>query len=296
MSSSAPAARPCLISTETLAARLDQEEPGPRLVDCRFDLLHTEAGRTAYRQGHLPGAVYAHLDEDLAGPVTPVSGRHPLPDPGRLAQRLADWRIGPDTEVVCYDARDGVFASRLWWLLRWLGHERVAVLDGGLAKWTAEQRPLHRQGDESATSTPGPALPAAPRPGMTIDSGGLGAVLDSDALCLIDVRETDRFAGEREPLDPVAGHIPGAVNLPFGKNLDASGCFLPAEALRKMYLRLLDGRAPADAVLMCGSGVSACHSLLAMELAGLPGARLYAGSWSEWIRDPGRPVAIGAGD
>lgn len=274
-----------LLSAAELAGHLD--DPGWRIIDCRFDLQHPEAGEAAYGEAHIPGALYAHLERDLAGPITPTSGRHPLPDPQRLCATFSAWGIGPDTQVVCYDAQANAYAGRLWWLLRWLGHERVAVLDGGLQAWVGGAYPR--------SATPSQVTPAIfqgrARADMVVATAELAAQIGSGTLRLVDVRTPERFAGEKESIDPVAGHIPGARNLPYQSNLDASECYLPPEVLKKMYRRVLDDVSPEHCVLMCGSGVTACHSLLALELAGLAGAKLYAGSWSEWIRDPGRPVA-----
>ncbi len=280
-----------IVSTATLAEHL--EDPDWRIIDCRFDLLHPEAGEEAWQQGHIPGALHAHLERDLSGPVTATSGRHPLPDPETLARTFGLWGIGPDTQVVCYDAQGGATAARLWWLLRWLGHPAVAVLDGGIEKWTDEHRPL-------STEVPPDPAPVVfhPRPdaALAVDTRQLCERLDDDGVCLLDVRDEERFLGEREPIDPVAGHIPGARNLPYRKNLDASDCLLPPEALRKMYGRILGSGDASHCIVMCGSGVTACQTLLALEHAGLHGARLYPGSWSEWISDPSRPVEIGAAD
>lgn len=280
-----------IISTADLADHL--EDPDWRIFDCRFDLNQADVGLEAYREDHLPGAHYAHLDEDLSGPVTDPSGRHPLPDPATLRATFSKWGITPDTQVVCYDHETNAYAGRLWWLLRWLGHERVAVLDGGFEKWQDEERPVSQ---ESAPEPPAVDFNGTAADALTAATDEILEDLDDGELCLIDVRSEARFAGEEEPIDPVAGHIPGAINLPFQKNLDASGCYLPPEALRKMYERILGEHRPQDCVVMCGSGVTACQTLIALEHAGLTGARLYPGSWSEWIRDPNRPVEIGGED
>lgn len=280
-----------IISSADLADHLD--DPDWRIIDCRFDLGQPDAGREAYREGHIPGALYAHLEQDLSGPVSETSGRHPLPDPEALRATFSRWGITPTTRVVCYDYRTNAYAGRLWWLLRWLGHERVAVLDGGFEKWLAEERPV----SDAVPDDPPPAeFRGGPDPALTVSSETIFEDLDDGELCLIDVRAEPRFNGDEEPIDPVAGHIPGAVNLPFAKNLDVSGCYLPPEALRKMYARILGDHPPQACVVMCGSGVTACQSLIALEQAGLDGARLYPGSWSEWIRDPNRPVEIGGND
>lgn len=270
-----------LITAEELHQHLD--EAGWRVVDCRFELSRPDAGEVAWRESHIPGAVYAHLERDMAGPIDPATGRHPLPDPGQLAKRLGAWGIDGGTQVVAYDASGGAMAAaRLWWLLRWLGHERVAVLDGGWQAWNAA-------GFETDDIVPAPRAREFPR------RPSIDEPLDADALTsgagwqLVDARGAPRFRGEVEPIDPVAGHIPGAVNRPFGGNLDAHGKFLPPDRLRERFRDV----AAEKAVHYCGSGVTSCHNLLAMEHAGLSGSRLYPGSWSEWIRDPSRPVAKG---
>ena len=275
-----------LVTIQTLYRNLD--DPDWVIVDCRFNLLDPEAGRQAFEAGHIPGAVYADLDKDLAGPVTPDTGRHPLPDADALGERLGQWGIGPSTRVVAYDSGDGAIAARLWWLLRWLGHERAALLDQGLRGWETVGLPLATSRD----ARPPRAFPARPRPEAWVDTKSLAAGLEQETL-LVDARTAARFRGEVEPIDALAGHVPGAVNHPFGRNLDADSSFLPPAELRRRWLEVLGTKQPRDTVCMCGSGVTACHNLLAMELAGLEGARLYAGSWSEWIRDPARPVAVG---
>ena len=275
-----------LIDAAALAALLGQ--PGLRIIDCRHDLAELEAGRRAYAEGHIPGAVFMHLDEDLSGTCNGRNGRHPLPDAAAFAARLGALGIGPDDQVVACDDAGGAIAARLWWMLRWIGHERAAVLDGGYRAWRKAALPL-----DAAVPSP---QPVAHAPGTaavgSIDAAGLQAALAAQAVCLIDARSPDRFAGQNETLDPVAGHIPGAVNRFFRSNL-ADGRFRPAAELRAEFEALLAGRAPADVVHQCGSGVTACHNLLAMEIAGLHGSRLYAGSWSEWCADPARPVASG---
>ncbi|WP_405238700.1 sulfurtransferase [Lentisalinibacter orientalis] len=258
------------------------------IVDCRFVLSEPDAGRRAYGEGHLPGAVYAHLDDDLAGPVTPLSGRHPLPDPDHFAALLGAWGIRPDTLVVAYDDASGALASRLWWMLGWVGHERRRVLDGGIDAWLAAGLAL----TVAEPSPPGaPAYPVRPDPERV---AGTAAVLEALAagVPVLDARARDRFLGRQEPIDPVAGHIPGSLNHPFSANLADDGRFLPPAELAARLARLgvgEDGRA----VSLCGSGVTACHTILAAAVAGLPEPRLYPGSWSEWIRDPERPVASG---
>jgi thiosulfate/3-mercaptopyruvate sulfurtransferase len=256
------------------------------ILDCRFDLAKPQWGEQAYREGHVPGAVYAHLDRDLSGPVTSWSGRHPLPDPERFAATLRGWGVGRRVQVVAYDQGNGAYAARLWWMLRWLGHTAVAVLDGGYAAWRESGLPL-AQGVESKSPGDFVAAPGTP----PVSTAELERALKSDEAILVDARAADRFAGRNETLDAVAGHVPGAVNHPFAGNLGADGRFLPAAELRARWLRTLGSSAPERVVCMCGSGVTACHNLLALEIAQLAGARLYAGSWSEWIRNPARPVA-----
>lgn len=276
-----------LVDTATLAAHLD--DPHWVVVDCRFILTDPDAGRRSYAVGHIPGARYAHLDADLAGPITATSGRHPLPDPDTLARKLGAWGIGNDTQVVVYDDSFGSIAARLWWLLRWLGHEQVALLDGGIPKWKREGRAIT---DQVVTVTPTRFVPRV-NDALRVDAAMVERIRTQPGSRLIDVRAEERFSGEREMLDRVAGHVPGARNVPFDDNLDNPGTYLAPETLRALYADVLGDAAPADTVVMCGSGVTACHTLLALEHAGLSGARLYAGSWSEWIRDPARPVATG---
>jgi thiosulfate/3-mercaptopyruvate sulfurtransferase len=276
-----------LLDVNALAARLG--DSNLVVIDCRFDLTRPAWGESAYAEAHIPGARYAHLDRDLAGPVGPTTGRHPLPSPDALAERASAWGIDDNVRVVAYDQGNGMFAARLWWLLRWLGHLQVAVLDGGFAAWLGAGLPI----ESGSPGTPRGRvfIPRADRAQWLSAKEVQGARERGDPL--VDARAADRFAGENETLDPVAGHVPGARNHPFAHNLDASGRFLAPEALRARWLATLAGRSPSAVVAMCGSGVSACHNLLALEHAGLGGARLYAGSWSEWIRDPLRPVARG---
>jgi thiosulfate/3-mercaptopyruvate sulfurtransferase len=276
-----------LIDTETLASHLD--DPDWVIVDCRFTLSDTEAGRRAYAAGHLPGARYAHLDEDLSGPRTGRNGRHPLPDPAEFARTLGRWGIDGNKQVVVYDDSFGSMAVRLWWLMRWMGHDGVALLDGGLPKWQREKRPLTPQPPRITPTVFVPHL----RDELRVDAETVLEASRSGSRLILDARPEMRFTGEMEPIDPVAGHVPGAINVPFDDNLDVSGTFLPPEALRAHYEALLAGRRPEEVIVMCGSGVTACHDLLAMEVAGLTGAKLYPGSWSEWITDPRRPVARG---
>ncbi len=279
-----------LIEPTELAAVLAQ--PGELrtvVVDCRHDLSRPDWGREEFAAGHIPGAVFAHLDRDLSSPVTPQSGRHPLPDPAALATFLGAAGIDAATQVVAYDQDRSMYAARLWWLLRWLGHERVAVLNGGLAAWRAVGLPL-----EATAATPA-ARQFIARASLVraVTTAEVERDVASGRILLLDARGADRFAGQNETIDPVAGHVPGARNRPFALNLDGDGRLLPAATLGALWRTVLGATPPTQVVAMCGSGVTACHNLLAMEVAGLPGARLYAGSFSEWIRDPRRQVATG---
>ena len=259
----------------------------PLIIDCSFDLADITAGERAFVQGHLPGAIYAHLDRELAGPKTGRNGRHPLPAVADWAATLARLGLTPTRAVLLYDAQGGMYAARAWWMLRWIGHGAVSVLDGGLGAWKAAGGAL-----ESGAVTPVAATSAYP-----IGESGV-AMVDADALqkslgrvMLLDARAGERYRGEVEPLDQRAGHIPGARSRFFKDNLDAQGRFRSAAELRAAFESF--GAAPAHVVHQCGSGVTACHNLLAMEVAGLSGSALYPGSWSEWSADPARPVAVG---
>ena len=274
-----------LVTVDTLAAHLD--DPQWLIVDCRFDLTQPAAGESAYRAGHIPGAVYAHLDRDLSSPITPQTGRHPLPDPELFAATLSSWGVGPDTQVIAYDADNGMYASRLWWLLRWVGHRAVAVLDGGFKAWKATGRPANTEIPARHKTQ----FQARPNRDLWLDADQLQARVQQPDWRLLDARAPERFAGKVEPLDTIAGHVPGARNHPFATNLTSDGRFGAPEELRRRYEQSQAGVADDRTVVMCGSGVTACHLLLAMEVAGKPGARLYAGSWSEWIRNPQRGVA-----
>jgi thiosulfate/3-mercaptopyruvate sulfurtransferase len=277
-----------LVDADTLCANLG--DPAWRVIDCRHDLLRPDAGEQAYAAGHVPGAVFAHLDRDLSGRRDGSNGRHPLPPADALAERFRQWGIDPQTQIVAYDAGNGQFAGRLWWLARWLGHERVALLDGG---WQAAlqcgvapqtSRPAHPPGRFARQSSRVAA----------VDAQTVAASLSRGDRLLVDARAPDRYAGQNESIDPVAGHIPGALNRFWQSNLQTDGRFKPAAQLRREFESLLGGRSPAELVAQCGSGVTACHHLVALHRAGLAGAALYPGSWSEWIADPARPIAVGA--
>ncbi len=272
-----------LVSTEELA-----QHPEWRIFDCRHDLANPSLGEQQYLESHIPGAVFAHMDRDLSGPPTGRNGRHPLPEARSFIAWLGRQGVAPDTQVVCYDASTGSTASRLWWMLRWVGHEHVAVLDGGLAKWQREGRPL---------TADLPQVHAAVYPGKAKASMHASLAMVEKKLkraAFLDARAPARWRGEQEPIDPVAGRIPGAKNRFVSENLQADGTFKPAEALKKEFLALLGERAPTDVINYCGSGVAACHNVLAMERAGLAGSRVYIGSWSEWCADPTRPIARSA--
>ena len=277
-----------LIQAEELAPLLDDVRL--RVFDCRFDLARPAYGRTAYLDEHVPGAIHADLNADLSGPVTPRSGRHPLPAAEAFAARLRQWGVNGDSRVVAYDDGNGMYAARLWWMLRWLGHAEVAVLDGGMRRWLQLGLPLS---EEQPSPPPGDFV-AHPRPALAVSAAEVLAATADRHARLLDARAAERYRGDVEPIDKVAGHVPGARNHPFGLSLDEQGRFLPPESLRAALTAGLDGVAPERTIVYCGSGVTACHVLLALEHAGLAGARLYPGSWSEWSSDPARPVHTGA--
>lgn len=278
-----------LISAQDLAAHID--DPDWALVDCRHDLMNLAAGRDGYAIGHLPGAVFGDIETQLSGakygPDGVFRGRHPLPEKELLAETLRGWGVNDGSQVVAYDAHGGMFAARLWWLLRWLGHENVAVLDGGMAAWQALGKPLTTE------------VAAKPRGSVTVRAPFVPTVTVAEVLdnvdkgerIVIDARASDRFRGENETIDPVGGHIPGAKNRFFKDNLQPDGRFKDAATLRSEFAPLVTD--PKRAIMQCGSGVTACHNLLALAVAGMPGAALYPGSWSEWVGDPTRPVATG---
>ncbi|MCP3750030.1 sulfurtransferase [Pseudomonas sp. SBB6] len=278
-----------LITAQQLAERL--EAPALVILDCRFALEDIDYGQRSYAEGHIAGAHFADLERDLSGPVTKgVTGRHPLPEPQHLIERLRAWGIDNDSEIVLYDDGPGAFAARAWWLLAWLGKRSgVSILDGGLKAWHAAGLPLSldppakREGNFSGE----------PDTSLVLDAAQLGERLGNPDLTLIDARGLPRFRGEVEPIDPVAGHIPGALCAAFTDNLGGDGRFLPAEQLKQRFAEKLGKRSPEQLVAYCGSGVTACHNLFALALAGYPLGKLYAGSWSEWITDPTRAVATG---
>ena len=274
-----------LVSTGQLASHLSDWA----IVDCRFDLHNESWGREQYLASHIPGAVYASLNDDLAGPRTGHNGRHPLPAIEAIATAFGRWGITSNTQVVAYDQDSGMYASRLWWLLRYAGHAAVAVLDGAWAAWTREGRPT-RSGDERRVPVTFSLSSPLEQP-VFIDE--MAAVVGHREGLLLDARAPERYEGRIEPIDRVPGHIPGAVNHFFKGNVTEQGLMLPPDTLRENFARVLEGKDPAQVIAYCGSGVTACHNLLAMEHAGLHGARLYPGSWSEWSSDESRPIETG---
>ena len=276
-----------LVSATTLNQHIN--DPNWVVVDCRFSLANCDAGGYAYRHGHLPHARYAHLNKDLSSVIVDHTGRHPLPNFALLAKKLGAWGIANDSQVVAYDDAGGAFAGRLWWLLRCLGQDKVAVLDGGIQHWQKQGFPL--------TTTLPKLKPATFRPYLNtahwLNALQVQNSLAKKAICLIDARTPERYRGEQEPIDPVAGHIPQALNRAFQLNLDNKGLFLSAGQLRNQFKQLIGTATPEQIVHYCGSGVTACHNLLSMEHAELTGSKLYAGSWSEWITDKNRTVAVG---
>ena len=260
------------------------------IVDCRFDLSDTEKGYRDYLHAHIPGAVYAHLDDDLSSPVTSVSGRHPLPDADRFAAFLARSGWQPGTRLIAYDDAGGSIAARLWWLMNYFGHGQAALLDGGLQAWQSAGYEL--EGGQVKVNGAKPVM-TDDRRCLVVSTRDILEGVAGQSICLADVRAAERFKGEVEPLDSVAGHIPGSVNFPFQLSLETDGRFKPVAAIRNSLLDLTGNQQPGELVFMCGSGVTACHAVFAAELAGLKGSKLYAGSWSEWIRDRSRPVEPG---
>jgi thiosulfate/3-mercaptopyruvate sulfurtransferase len=277
-----------LIDADTLASQLERDDVA--IFDCRFELGNPGWGGSEYAREHIPGAQYLHLDRDLAGPITPQSGRHPLPDPQEFARRIGALGAGPGMQLIAYDLGNGAYAARFWWLARWIGVRSVAVLDGGITAWRAAGLPLER----TVRTPQARQMPVTLANDAALDSAAVAELSKRPGNLLVDARGADRFAGRNETIDPIAGHVPGARNLPFTGNLGADGKFLPAELLRRRWMTLLGSQPPATLIAMCGSGVTACQNLLALEHAGLGGARLYPGSWSEWIRDPRRPIAVGS--
>lgn len=277
---------PSLVAVDELAQHLG--DPGWVVVDCRFDLMQTDAGRRAYREAHIPGAYYADLDRDLSGSRHATrGGRHPLPPPASFQGLIDTWGLQPDARVVCYDNAGGAVAARLWWLLRWFGFPGAAVLDGGWQCWRSKRHPV----DDTVSRARRGSFAGVPGQMPVIDVDEVERRLFERSLLLLDARAAVRFAGLEEPIDARAGHVPGAVNVPFQSNLSPDGQFLVADALRRKYQGLAANRAMDEVACMCGSGVTACHTLLALDIAGMEGAALYVGSWSDWISSE-RPIAV----
>jgi thiosulfate/3-mercaptopyruvate sulfurtransferase len=275
-----------LVSVTDLAAHL--EDASWIVCDCRHDLARYEFGRSAYATSHIPGARFLHLDEDLSGPKTGTNGRHPLPHPITFTLRLAALGIDNTKQIIAYDSAGGAYAARLWWMLRWVGHTHAAVLDGGWDAWTGAGQPVTAALPEFKTTSYNPHL----TPQLAVDAEFVHENIGGTHIRVLDARSPDRFRGENETLDPVAGHIPGATNRFFRQNLDGDGRFKSAAALHQEFASALNAT-PTEIVHQCGSGVTACHNLLAMEIAGLTGSRLFPGSWSEWVSNRARPVATG---
>ncbi|MDH3639597.1 MAG: sulfurtransferase [Gammaproteobacteria bacterium] len=275
-----------LITAEELAQNLD--DSSWVIFDCRFSLANVDRGERSYNKSHIPGAYYAHLDRDLCSPKTPELGRHPLPDPEEFAAWLGQRGVTGTTQVVAYDDAGAAIAGRLWWMLRWLGHDNVAVLDGGWRAWQDGEFPA----DSTTPELREEEFTASPRRDLWLDTDQVVATMNGGRDLIVDARAPERYAGILEPLDPVAGHVPGAVNLPFAGNLDGEGRFLTKDKLKKRLRDFLKGISAESVVNMCGSGVTACQNILAMEHAGLKGSRLYVGSWSAWISNGSRPIAV----
>ena len=273
-----------IINADELAKHLG--DPSWRIVDCRYNLNAIDEGLAQYNIEHIPYAVYAHLKYDLSSPVTEKTGRHPLPDIKKLKQTFGDWGIDDTIQVVVYDNAAGSYAARLWWLLRWLGHDNVAVLNGGFDIWKQQGLPVTSEIPQIPETT----FIGQPDMTMVADTQAVEQLLEQSDTNLIDVRDPKRFQGQTEPIDRIAGHIPGAINVPWKSNTDENGLYLAKAQLHDFYKTILHGIPPDKTVFMCGSGVTACHTLVALEYIGIKGARLYPGSWSEWIADPKHPV------
>lgn len=276
-----------ILSPSELSKHLS--DPDFIIIDCRFELLKPEWGFLDYRRAHIPGSVYADLNTDLSSPITSESGRHPLPDSDRFCQTMSRLGIDSSKQVVVIDTVAGAFAARLWWLLRTYGHQAVAVLEGGFGRWEFENYPISTGTEENPPAN----FIGIPQTSAYFTTSDIEAIHNDPAYRIIDARAAPRYRGETEPIDPVAGHIPGAVNRFHTDNLSRGGLFQSPEILRNQFLDLLNGVPAENAIIYCGSGVTSCFHILAMEIAGLPGAKLYPGSWSEWIRDPQRPISIG---
>lgn len=280
-----------LISCAEFAILHDGATHDMLIIDCRFDLANPQTGAIQYAQGHIPGAVFLDLDHDLCGIKTGYNGRHPLPDREAFAEKLRKLGVNDNTLIIAYDQKNSMFAAHLWWMMLWLGHPAVRVLDGGLSAWERQKGALTQ--DITPPRTPG-KMQLRPALTPTIDASSLRAQLGTSSLYLIDARAPQRYRGEVEPLDPAAGHIPGAINHFFELNLQPDGTFKPVNELRALWTQTLHGHSPQNTVHQCGSGVSACHNLLAMVQAEFPITTIYPGSWSEWCADPTNPIAQSA--
>lgn len=260
-----------------------------RVFDCRFSLKDPQAGLKNYREGHLPGAQFADMDTQLSSAMTSTSGRHPLPEPDVFIEQLRQWGVNNDSQVIAYDDVSGAFAARLWWMLRWVGHENVAVLDGGLQKWNEAGYHLSQQEVEF----PRGDFTGDANMSWLMDVATVEREIEAANITLIDARSAERYSAKDQSTDPVPGHVPGAVNLPFAGNLTKDGMFEEPEIIKQRYMNVIDNQPLSNVVNMCGSGVTACHNILAQTMAGLPPTKIFIGSWSQWIRDPSRPVATG---
>lgn len=276
--------RRTLVSTAELAAHLADW----RVFDCRHDLVNPSIGAEQYAQSHLPGAAFASLDRDLSTAKTGRNGRHPLPAPEAFLAWLGQQGVKRTDTIVCYDQSGGTYASRLWWMLRWIGHDDAAVLDGGFPKWVKEGRPVTTEVPSFAPTT----FTGKPDDSMHVSAAWIEARIGKPGLAILDARTAQRYAGIGETIDPIGGHIPGALNRFYMENVGADGCLKPAAELREAFMKLLGSTPPSSLVQQCGSGVSACVNILAMEHAGLAGSKLYPGSWSEWCADPARPMVL----
>lgn len=277
-----------LIDVESLASHLDVEDW--LIVDCRFSLADTNAGQNAFNEGHIPSAIYAHLDDDLSGSIIKgETGRHPLPSLDKLTNLFSNWGIDETVQVIAYDDVGGMIASRLWWILRWLGHDKVAVLDGGWTQWQKKKLPITSLHESRSAKSFKPNL----RADYLVDVTSVEANIKNASYLLVDSRTRERYLGEHEPIDPIAGRIPGAINAPHPENIGTDGLMKSPEALKDRFENIFNGKNPNEVIFYCGSGVSACRNLLALKHAGLGEAKLYAGSWSEWITNKEREIERG---
>ena len=274
-----------IVSADVLLQNLDN--PNWVILDCRDSLMDKEWGYKSYLEGHIPSASYCYLYDDFSSPITPTTGRHPLPKIEKLAKKLGNWGIEKKTQVVVYDDMSGAFAGRMWWQLRALGHQNIAVLDGGLKYWIANNKPITTEIVEPVRKD----IAVDFHPEQLITVNQVSKNLDEKNFSLLDARAAPRYRGEVEPIDPIAGHVPNALNRDLTMNLDEQGLFLSAEELKQQFQPIVEQASNQQVVHMCGSGVTACHNMLAMEIAGLSGSKLYLGSWSEWITDPSHPIA-----